>query len=74
MKQFAVVKKVSEVKGVQMIRHEISDGSLYDSDNCKIGCTAVVTAGKGRPVGLEIAGMVTKINPDPVNIHISCMD
>ena len=54
MKQFAVVKKVSEVKGVQMIRHEISDGSLYDSDNCKIGCTAVVTAGRKIAKGTEV--------------------
>ena len=54
MKQFAVVKKVSEVKGVQMIRHEISDGSLYDSDNCKIGYTAVVTAGRKIAKGTEV--------------------
>lgn len=38
------------------------------------GYTGYMPTGKGRPVGMEIAGVVTKLNPDPVNIHISCMD
>lgn len=54
MKQFAVVKKVSEVKGVQMIRHEISDGSLYDSLYCIPGKTVVVVAGRKIAKGTEV--------------------
>ena len=54
MKQFAVVKKVSEVKGVQMIRHEISDGSLYDSIHCIPGKTVVVVAGRKIAKGTEV--------------------
>lgn len=38
------------------------------------GYTGYMPTGKGRPIGMEIAGVVTKINPDPVNIHISCID
>ena len=58
MAQYAVVKLVSvtNVAGtkVEMVRHTVNSGSLYDSDNCKIGCTAVVTAGRKIAKGTEV--------------------
>lgn len=56
--KYAVVKLVSvtEVAGtkVEMVRHTVNSGSLYDSDNCKVGCTAVVTAGRKIAKGTEV--------------------
>ena len=58
MAQYAVVKLVSVTKvagtEVEMVRYTINSGSLYDSDNCKIGCTAVVTAGRKIAKGTEV--------------------
>lgn len=56
--KYAVVKLVSvtNVVGtkVEMVRHIINSGSLQDSDNCKIGYTAVVTAGRKLAKGTEV--------------------
>lgn len=38
------------------------------------GYTGYMPSGKGRPVGMEIAGVVNRLNPDRINIHISCMN
>lgn len=54
MKQYAVIKQVSKTQEVEMINYVVNDGSLYDSDNCKIGCTAVVTAGRKIAKGTEV--------------------
>lgn len=58
MKQFAVVKKISITdiadQKIEMIRYEVNDGSLYDSANCLIGHTALVTAGRKLAKGTEV--------------------
>lgn len=58
MAQYAVIKLVSITKvagtEVEMVRYTINSGSLYDSDNCKIGCIAVVTAGRKIAKGTEV--------------------
>lgn len=38
------------------------------------GYTGYMPSGKGRPVGVEIAGVVTRLDPDKINVHISCME
>ena len=67
-----------EFMGTQEYIGNVGPAALKQAEgaNAVMSCgySAYMPTGKGRPVGMEIAGMVTKINPDPVNIHISCID